>query len=246
MSRMRARAVPLLVVVLALGFAGVAASLEHFAVYEVRPVPVGIGVLLRDQFGPAKQGKLLSLTHFANPTRKVHGNVSVGVNQPDHHLSWYRLFQPQPEPRRTVRFKNQFGQHSVDIREPRFLLVPARKLPHPAPLQLDHYKCYRVIAINTMPPLPVIRMGDQFGSQQNVLLGRPILFCPPVRKAVRGATSQPIFNRVDHLAIYPVTPQPRALPIRIRDQFGQRSLNVVRKVLLAVPTEKQVAVAHPN
>lgn len=248
MSRTRARAVSLFFV-LALGFAGYAASLEHFAVYEVQQVGVGIGVLLRDQFGPAKQGKLIRVTHFANPTRKVHGNVSVGVNQPNHHLTWYRLLQPQLEPRRTVRFKNQFGQTSVDIKEPMFLLVPAQKTSHPGsqfPQGLDHYKCYRVIRVNTAPPTPVIRMGDQFGSQQNVFAGKPVLFCPPVRKAVPGTVSQPIFNRVDHLAVYPVTPQPRALPIRTRDQFGHRSLNVVRKVMLAVPTEKQAVVAHPN
>ncbi|MGH7751846.1 MAG: DUF7450 family protein [Gemmatimonadales bacterium] len=247
MSRTRARAVPLFVV-LALGFAAYAASLEHFAVYEVQGVSVGFGVLLRDQLGPAKQAKVLRLTHFANPTRKVHGQVSVGVNQPNHHLSWYAIRQVQLEPRRTVRFKNQFGQHSVDIQTPRFLLVPAQKTSHAGssfPRGLDHYKCYKVIRVNTAPPLPVIKMGDQFGSQQNVRVGRPVLFCPPVRKARPGAVSQPIFNRVDHLAVYPVTPQPRSLPIKIRDQFGQRQLNVVRKVLLAVPTQKQAVVAHP-
>jgi hypothetical protein len=34
--------------------------------------------------------------------------------------------------------------------------------------------------------------------------------------------------------------------IKTRDQFGQRELNVLRSVMLAVPTEKQVFVPHPN
>lgn len=225
-------------------------TVQHFRVYEVERRPIEARVLLTDQLDPAaKEARLTVLSHFANPSRKVHSGHTAGVDRPDEHFDWYALDQPQPEPRRTVRFENQFGQHSVDIREPRFLLVPAQKTSHPGsrfPDQLDHYKCYRIIAINTAPPLPVVTLGDQFGSQSGVQVKDPVLFCIPVKKEREGEPPKEIINDFDHLAIYDLPPMPVQQQITTRDQFGDRPLSVLHSVMLAVPTEKQVVVAHQN
>jgi hypothetical protein len=222
--------------------------LDHFLAYEVQKVEVGFKVRLTDQFAPvAKDAKLIAITHFANATRKVHAGASFGVEDGNAHLTWYALTQPQAEPRRTVRYRNQFGQHSVDIQEPSFLLVPTQKTSHAGsdfPERLDHYKCYRVIGVNTAPPLPVVKLGDQFGSRSNVQVKKPVFFCTPVRKQ-RGTARPPrLFDAKTHLAIYALPAARKAVVIKTKDQFGEHKLTVTRSVFLIVPTEKQVAVAH--
>ncbi|HEX6904226.1 MAG TPA: hypothetical protein VF789_31240 [Thermoanaerobaculia bacterium] len=235
--------------VLVLTLAAGAAGLDHFQVYTVQQVDVSFAVRLTDQFDPAaKKGQVVAITHFSNATRKVHGSTQVGIKDTNAHLTWYTLKQAQAEPRRTVRFRNQFGQHSVDIRDPRFLLVPTHKTSHAGsqfPKNLDHYKCYEVITVNTAPTLPVVKLGDQFGSRTGQV-GKPLFFCTPVRKQRSDEKPPELFDAKTHLAIYALPAMPRAVSIKTRDQFGPRQLNVLRSVMLAVPTEKQVFVPHPN
>jgi hypothetical protein len=235
--------------VFVLVFAAGATGLDHFQVYTVKNVEVSFDIRLTDQFDPAaKKGQVVAITHFSNASRKVHGHTQVGIKDTNAHLTWYALKQPQAEPRRTVRFRNQFGQHSVDIREPRFLLVPTQKTSHAGsefPKTLDHYKCYAVIKVNTAPPLPVVKLGDQFGSR-TAQVGKPVLFCTPVRKQRKEEKPPELFDAKTHLAIYALPEMPKAVSIKTRDQFGQHQLNVLRSVMLAVPTEKQVFVPHPN
>jgi hypothetical protein len=165
-------------------------------------------------------------------------------------LNWYFLKQKQAEPRRTIRFHNQFGQHSVDIGFPKFLLVPAQKLSDEGnvfPVSLDHYKCYEVIKINSMPHLPRLILDDQFVSEEKVQVKNPRFFCVPVSKHLPGTTPEDrIMNPDDHLAIYDITSELSQRKIKVKDQFGGRVLRVTRSVMLAVPTEKQVVVTHPN
>ncbi len=223
-------------------------ALDHFKVYEVERQEVEFKVLLSDQLG-AKPAVLVALTHFANPTRKRHPGAEVGIKDVNAHLTWYLLNQEEPEPRRTVRFRNQFGQSSVDIRDPRFLLVPTQKVSHQGsafPEKLDHYKCYDVTQINTVPPPPPLVLGDQFGTEDNVQVGPPRLFCIPAKKEREGHETRPIVNEKDHLAVYEIVPQPQEREIKTLDQFGEWALRVTRSVWLAVPTEKQVVVAHDN
>ena len=226
-------------------------ELDHFKVYEVEQVPVGFLVRLTDQFDTApKEANLDTLTHFANPTRKVHtAGAQGGIKDTNRHLNWYTIRQEQPEPRRTIRFINQFGQHSVVIRNPRYLLVPAQKTLVEGsvfPDSLDHYKCYEVIRVDLVPDLPVVTLGDQFGSEQNVQVRGPRYFCLPVRKERDGEPPHHIVNAKDHLAIYDIPPRPHQRTIEVLDQFGVRLLVVSRSVMLAVPTEKQAVVTHGN
>ena len=89
-------------------------------------------------------------------------------------------------------------------------------------------------------------VGDQFGLRQNVQVGKPRFFCPPVEKEVAGQPPKPIQNAVDHLAVYDLPPQVQTVSIETKDQFGGHTLDVLESVLLIVPTEKQVVVAHQN
>lgn len=249
---MRSRGLPLssMAVALILVLPACAWALDHFKVYEVEKVAVDFKVRLSDQLRlPLHDAKLEAITMFANATRKVHGANKVGISDANAHFTWYVLNQPQVEPRRTIRFRNQFGQHSVDIKTPRFLLVPAQKTSHAGsefPKTLDHYKCYEVIKLNTVPPPPMVALQDQFGPKPQVQVGKPRYFCTPVRKVRDGHPAVGIKNAKDHLAVYDLPAQPHAAAIKTRDQFGNRALKVIRAVLLAVPTEKQAVSTHTN
>lgn len=249
---MRSRRLPVgfMAFALALVVPSFARALDHFKVYEVEQVAASFKVRLSDQLNlPLHDGEVGALTMFANPTRKTHGGSSVGIKDANAHFDWYVLTQAQPEPRRTIRFRNQFGQHSVDIKAPRFLLVPAQKTSDASsrfPDRLDHYECYEVIKVNTAPPPPIVDLRDQFGPEPHVQVGKPRFFCTPVRKVREGHTPVGVKNAKDHLAVYDLPPHPHAVAIKTRDQFGARELKVTRSVLLAVPSEKQAVAAHQN
>ena len=241
------RRLAVLFVVLAAGGGPAAAQVEnHYQVYEVLEIPLERKVELSDQFQlPLETALLEAQTHHANPTRKVHAGHEAGIGDVHHHLSWYRL-APEAEPRRTVRLLNQFGQQSIDIGEARYLLVPTEKTSDPnseLPKDLDHYRCYEVVRINTVPPLPVVQLGDQLETVFGVQVGGPVYFCPPVRKVHDGQVFG-IQNAENHLTVYRLPPQPHERAIKVRDQFGEREVRVQRRVFLAVPTIKQAWVEH--
>lgn len=222
---------------------------NHFALYKVEPREVDFQAALKGQFDLApKQVHLLEITHFANPAEKQHGGTVAKIRDRNAHLTWYDIEQANPEVLRTVRFKNQFGQHSVRIKAPRSLLVPTEKTSDPGsvfPESLDHYKCYEVINAPTVPNLPVVTLADQFGTKPSLQVGPPRFFCLPVSKQLPGAAPEAIKNKQNHLAIYELPPQPKDVTISSRDQFGNQDLIVDRLVFLAVPTTKQAVVPAP-
>src|SRR5262249_50272213 len=156
------------------------------------------------------------------------------------HFDWYVLSQAQPEPTRTIRFRNQFGQYSIDIKNPRYLLVPAQKSSDAGsafPEALDHYECYEVVKVNVAPPPPVGDLRDQSVLEPHVQVGKPRCFCTPVRKVREGQPPVGIKDAKTHLAVYEIPPKAHAVAIKTRDQFGTRALQVIRSVMLAVPSE---------
>lgn len=216
---------------------------NHYTIYKVEPREVDFQAAVSGQFDVApKQVHLREITHFANPAEKQHGGTVAKIGDGNAHLTWYDIDQSDPEPLRTVRFKNQFGQHSVRIKGPKSLLVPTEKTSDPGsvfPDSLDHYKCYEVVAVPTAPTLPVVMLVDQFGTEPSLQVGPPRYFCLPVSKQLAGAAPEPIKNKKNHLAIYELPPRPKDVTITTQDQFGDQDLVVDRLVYLAVPTTKQ-------
>lgn len=216
--------------------------LDHFLVYEHDPIPAGYNVRLLGQFESMPIGAdLIEQTHFANPTKKEHSGVTYDIYDEWRHLNWYRIVQQDPEPVRHVRYWNQFGDGSVKIQDPVFLLVPAEKLTHPGgsqpPVDADHYKCYEIVSLGNVPPTPVVGLGDQFQYQPNVGVFSPIFFCNPVEKHHDGAVF-PIINPDEHLVVYDISPWTFWKGVGTRDQFQSASFEVQRTVWLAVPTKK--------
>lgn len=219
-----------------------APPLDHFLVYQHAPIPAGFTVRLTGQFdaGPVVTN-VADQVRFANPVEKTHGGVTYGIADPWRHYDWYRLLAATSEPVRTVRFRNQFGEASVKIQTPVFLLVPAEKLSHQGgsqpPVGADHYKCYQIVSIGTHPPTPIVGLKDQFQSRPNVGVFSPRLFCVPVEKDHAGQIF-PIQNPVEHLVVYDLSPWQFVRDVVTRDQFLVSQFVVERAAWLAVPTYK--------
>ncbi len=228
------------------------ARMDHFLVYRVKTIPVEQEtVILAGQFdGHGKKAIMIGLEYFANPVRKTIPFKRPGddIYDKDRHFTWYRIRQPEPEPRRTIRFENQFGMHTVDIRDPSYLLVPAQKrsdLNSKFPKRLDHYKAYEIIAVETAPSLPRVDLIDQFGIRKLVPVGKPRFFCVPVTK-IRGSQSHSIRNRTAHLVAYGITPKQHRERAKIKDQFLDVGISVERSEMLLLPTRKRAVVTHDD
>jgi len=208
-------------------------TIDHFKVWDVDDVPVSLTVTLKDQFDPpalpAASFNLDLIDHFSNAVDKNGG----GILDPNAHLVWYRIENPQKQPARTLRIENQFGNKQyLIIRTARYLLVPAEKVGGGgAPGPLDHYKCYDVT--RALPVNATVSLVDQFNTE-NVTVRKATWFCNPVDKNGEG-----IINVEDHLVFYDIVPQtPFSTSITAVDQFGSHPLNVTGSLYLGVPSKK--------
>lgn len=230
---------------------GCGSTADHFLVYDVTDVPTEKWtVKLEGQFDEKpKEVTIVSITHWANVVGKQHKDSKGKVRDKHAHFTVYRFKQPEPEPRRTVRYDNQFGQGSIDVKMPLFLLVPAEKRSDPdskPPTRLDHYKVYEVSKVNTAPPPPVVELKDQFGTLQQVAVGEPVFFCVPAVKHREGEKPTKLFNRKNHMVVYQLPALKQRGPVKFKDQFMDFELAVQRPLYLMVPTHKLDWVAHDN
>jgi hypothetical protein len=187
--------------------------LDYFKIYDVTDYRVEYWVVLKGQFDEEpEKAELLSLEYFANPVSKG----KEPIYNRNAHLTWYALYQPIPEP----------------------LLAPAQKRQEGSqfPVELDHFKLYWVLELETEPVLKSLALQDQFGSEE-VRVTYPVAFGVPVQKEYQGKVS-PIHNEKAHLMIYSITPRLFKQTRVIRDQFGRRYLVFLGSVRLAVPSVK--------
>lgn len=209
--------------------------LDHFKVYKVRAAKVvKDGVALRGQFDKeARKAEISGPLYFANPVSKN----KEKIHDKDAHLNWYRL-SCEREPRRKVAVHNQFGEQTILIGQPAFLLAPTKKVhdktAFPLSKHLDHFKAYRVIKGKAIEK--EVTLVDQFGDEKNAVL-KPVLFCVPVAKS-HGGKSIKIVNEKDHLVVYELKPHEHEIKFETSDQFSENTLKTTVCVWLCVPSAK--------
>ncbi len=222
--------------------------LEHFQCYPVlRANPeVEAGVGLFDQFTLSlstnlsdrfEKVRVLGANWFCNPTRKVHNRETFGVRDTRQHLTFYWIRAEKREPQRVVKIRNQFGEQSLRLHESLFLAVPTKKGVHDAPLDLDHFKCYR--AIGRRVRRPSVGLSDQFITPATRHRVRtPVAFCNPAEKLHTDFIA-PISNEGAHLTCYSMTTANTFVGgTEISNQFGAQGLLVGTPRVLCVPTRK--------
>jgi hypothetical protein len=211
-------------------------KLDHFRLYDVQPYFSGATLILQGQFDEIERPAVIGqLRQFANPVSKD----GEAIKDKNSHLTLYDAATTFPDPPRSVRVQNQFGDQDLLIDHLLFLLVPAQKIEPGLdfPETLDHFKGYRVIngrAINKL-----VSLEDQFGAEDGVLVMEPLVFCVPSLKKYGGRVEE-IKNPDDHLTIYRIAGNDYHTGRDVQDQFFPKpiQLAIFRSPALAVPSLK--------
>lgn len=174
----------------------------------------------------------------------------TSIKDPDAHLKFYNIvfynIVTDDEPKqRVVKVNNQFGrEQKLDVLRPLFLAVPTQKRllgEHPAPKNLDHFKCYEV----TGAPIDAsVGLRDQFIQETEAKILNPFILCNPAKK-VHGDVVTPIERPEDHLVCYQMKTNGVQVNVRTRNQFGDAGFVVTESRLFCVPSEKkEIEVDH--
>lgn len=228
-------------------------KLEHFQCYPVlEGAENSDKVFLIDQFNPNGESVLVSRAlRFCNPTVKIHDGKKFGINDPDHHLTFYATY-PSAQPNRIVSLVNQFGKQKLRLRDARVLAVPTQKFlnHHNAPESLDHFRCYQARgksfvqteSIFTTKPLfkggIKVGLSDQFIPKAVHKIIEPVAFCNPVEK-IHNDVPFKIEHPESHLTCYSMTRVEFEKTFAIGNQFQADSkIHVGSPDTLCVPTKK--------
>lgn len=209
-------------------------KLDYFRIYDIENLDARGKMLTKGQFDEVpKVGQIRILDMFGVCTMKNREPIYDKFA----HLTWYRLIQESADPTRKIVVRNQFGDANLWIGKAEALLCPAQKLQDKGvfPENLDHFKVYKVLDYG-QPTKKEVSLKDQFGSEKATVL-IPDYFAVPVMKKV-GRKEFPIHNSAAHLVIYRTTQKNREVKTSIIDQFGDRSIRLIRGVGLAVPSLK--------
>jgi len=219
---------------------------DHYKFYTVNweeGLYVGEEVQLVDQFGTfnATVGDPIS---FGNPVQKIHNDDVTPIADENRHYTLYSLDYGEEEPMLDswqVVVNNQFqDDEELTVVGPYYLAVPTTKEGHEDPLCLNHYLVYEVIG-KEFPEVGV-NLKDQF-IEEDVVVWEPIYFANPVQKTIvdSGDVTE-IEKDEDHLVFYSIEDigfdESIDKSIQIVNQFGEQTLHLTYRDVLAVPSQK--------
>ena len=201
----------------------------------------GIHVALADQFLEGEFTVNAEPKMLFNPVNKN----DEGLTDTDTHLLRYDIVEGQKIKVIGNKVKNQFGEVTVDVQGPNFLLVPSSKAIQGEPLpelpgDVDHFLCYE-----TRPAKGSVTLEDQFQKAEfAVKFGKYGKYlCNPVEKTVtdEGGTTATtgIQNENIHLMCFEVQGPGVAVTVQTDNQFGPETLEVDEPELLCLPSEKK-------
>ena len=209
----------------------------HYQCYEVHQGPASaVTITLNDLFGTGDVS-VRRAKRICNPADKNDEDPGA-VSQADH-LKGYEINQVNRFPGvRGLVVSNQFGETTLNLARPDYILVPTAKSlitnpPVPVP-GINHFKCYTIARAKFRAS--GIKVDDQFGTL-NVDIKRPVRFCAAADKNGEG-----IIDSSEHLLCYqvrPVTGSPRVKYPQIftTNQFGTAINRVFGPRELCVPTD---------
>ncbi len=217
---------------------------NHFKCYREFPrtrfEPVAVELI--DQF-KATTAEVERPERFCNPVDKN----GEGMDDPTAHLNCYRLDEEHFD-NVDVIVSNQFGDNQrLTVRRVDSLCVPAIKDEIPSELDINHYKCYKVLRSRGEKRFEEreVMLEDQFETKRTIVK-RPKYLCNPVQK-----NDEPVPSPESHLLCYSIKDargqapfDPR--PIDVEDQFTPPEVKAVRGdcrevSFLCVPSLKRLA-----
>jgi hypothetical protein len=219
---------------------------DHFKCYKTSQIGPGsferTDVTLEDQFGPSA-ASVTRPHRFCNPADKN----GEGIADPTAHLMCYKI-RDSSDGGQKVIVENQFGEQRLTVSKADTLCVPAEKDMVPSPLNLNHYKCYKVKPTKGSPKWieQVVNVVDQFEEKETRLI-KPSFLCNPVDKNGEGIPCEE-----NHLVCYRIKDGGgqatfTRTQVDISDQFnGPGDLNALRgdcrkSAHFCVPSTKRIA-----
>jgi hypothetical protein len=214
---------------------------DHYKCYRTRPprLPTRT-VTLTDQFGQT-QAQVRRPIRFCNPVDKN----DEGIHDTTAHLACYKIRETGFQKRR-VRVTNQFGQQTLMVNRPDTLCVPAEKDNVPSPLNINHFKCYRVTQVRGTPRFEdrEVDLEDQFETKNTEVM-KPVWLCNPVDK-----NDEDVPDPAGHLTCFKIKDVPgqppfAPRPVEFEDQFTSEDVVTSRRTdcsrsrLLCVPSTKE-------
>ena len=179
------------------------------------------------------------------------------VIDPNARLTSYAIEQQFPDPVRTVRIWNEFGEQELYLGRAMHLLVPARETGGDGSAaierelgaeggeaganggeagRLEHFKCFIVLRSCCVGPHR-ITVTDPDGVDRSVAVTTPRLFCVPVSKKRDGAEAvEEVSTHRNHLVMYAITRRDRVVETKVTDQFGANGVTLRTGVHLGVPS----------
>jgi len=219
---------------------------DHFKFYEVdweEGLYVGMDVQLVDQFGTFNV-TVGEATSFGNPVEKIYNDDVTPIADENRHYTLYELDYGEEEPMLDswqVVVNNQFGENQeLTVVGPVALAVPTQKGDHEAPVCLNHFLVYQVVEKDF--PEVEVQLKDQF-IEEDVVVWEPVYFANPVQKTVveNGDVAE-IEDPDEHLVFYSIEDigfnESINTSIQIVNQFGNQTLDLTYRDVLAVPSQK--------
>jgi hypothetical protein len=119
-------------------------------------------------------------------------------------------------------------------------------LGQPGPgVDQNHFRCY-IISQQTPQAAQAITLDDQFTTEpeaQPVLVGEPVMFCPPTEKSIGGEVVGPIEDEEEHYALYPAPGPAVPRTVLVTDQFGTDvPWQITTPKYVMVPTAKTIVI----
>lgn len=147
-----------------------------------------------------------------------------------------------------VVVSNQFGIADLQPGQPNLLCLPTWKsltgLPHhkvAQPPGLSHFTCSPVKVTQGGYRPPPVMLKDEFTRKpvQVKVNPVPVELCLPTKKVVGKKTFR-IVNAVTHLLCFDVSRTPIRPKVFDRNQFGTRTVQILRTNWLCVPSAKKI------
>jgi hypothetical protein len=213
--------------------------LNHVQCYEVKrrvftPVPRTV----TDQFGTST-ASVERPERLCRPANKL--NEEPGAETEPDHLVGYRFRHPFTKVRNQElinQFAPQPGQMVVDVLRPAWLMTPTIITLGPQPPVIDHFQCYKIKRSRGTPRFvpQTVTVTDATGSF-TVMVRKPQYLCAPADKNQEDPGAD---QHLEHLVCF----KSRSDKITgvtnqfANNQFGQQSLDLIRRVELCIPTSK--------
>jgi len=155
-----------------------------------------------------------------------------------------------------VSVEDQFGQHTETVRFPHRLCAPADKKDEfpDAPAHPDHLIGHLVSGDPVKVPHQTV--VNQFGTIVLDVVRPDILLVPTLKTLAPPGPPALTQPTIDHFQCYKVKPSPGApkfqkiLGVKVDDQFGTATLDLLKPALLCAPANKQnedpTAPDHPG